>query len=190
VPLLNPMDEEIRACLAGKRYTEAFELVLSQYQNKIFRLAYSILANRELAEETAQEIFVRIWRALPGYRGLASISTWIYTIARNTCLTVLKNGSGRRTLSLDEPRVRDAAERRRALLAGDDLRGPDLEYLVSQLPEKYRRVIRLYYMEERSYEEVARLLDLPLGTVKTYLHRAKKELAAAMKQNKITEGGR
>jgi RNA polymerase sigma-70 factor (ECF subfamily) len=183
------MDEEIRTRLAAQRYTEAFELVLLQYQNKIFRLAYSMLGNRELAEEAAQEIFVRIWRALPGYRGLASISTWIYTIARNTCLTALKSDSGRRTLSLDEPKVRDAAEGRRAMQRGEP-RGPDLPYLVSRLPEKYRRVIMLYYMEERSYEEVARLLDLPLGTVKTYLHRAKKELAAALQHTKMTEGGR
>jgi DNA-directed RNA polymerase specialized sigma24 family protein len=56
--------------------------------------------------------------------------------------------------------------------------------------EKYRQVITLFYMEDRSYEEVSRLLDLPLGTVKTYLHRAKKELAAAMTQDKMTEGGR
>jgi RNA polymerase sigma-70 factor, ECF subfamily len=183
------MNEEIRTRLAGKRYTEAFELVLAEYQNKVFRLAYSMLGNQGLAEDAAQEIFVRIWRALPGYRGLASISTWIYTIARNTCLTALKSGSGRLTLSLDEPKVLEAAESRR-FVQRDEFRGPDLTYLVSRLPAKYRQVIMLYYMEERSYEEVARLLDLPLGTVKTYLHRAQRELAAAMKQNKITEGGR
>ncbi len=183
------MDEEIQTRLDGKRYTEAFELVLAQYQNKVFRLAYSILGNRELAEDAAQEIFVRIWRALPGYRGLSSVSTWIYSIARNTCLTALKNGSVRRALSLDEPQVRDAFEARQ-LARRDEFRGPDLAYLVSQLPEKYRQVNTLFYMEERSYEEVARMLDLPLGTVKTYLHRAKKELAAAMRQDKMTEGGR
>jgi RNA polymerase sigma factor (sigma-70 family) len=97
--------------------------------------------------------------------------------------------SGRRTLSLDEPKVRDAADTRQAV-PREEYRGPDLPYLVSQLPEKYRQVITLFYMEERSYEEVARLLDLPLGTVKTYLHRAKKELAAAMTQDKMTDGGR
>ena len=181
------MDEEIQTRLAGKRYTEAFELALTRYQDKVFRLAYSMLGNRELAEDVAQEIFVRIWRALPGYRGLASLSTWIYSIARNTCLTALK--SDHRTLSLDEPKVRDAADARQGV-PRDESRGPDLPYLVAQLPEKYRQVITLFYMEERSYEEVARLLDLPLGTVKTHLHRAKKELAAAMTQNKMTEGGR
>ena len=187
MPPLNPIDEEIQTRLAGKRYTEAFELVMAQYQNKVFRLAYSMLGNRELAEDAAQEIFVRVWRALPGYRGLSSLSTWIYSIARNTCLTALK--SGQRTLSLDEPKVHDAAEARQSIPL-DESRGPDLAYLVSQLPEKYRQAIALFYMEEKSYEEVARLLDVPLGTVKTYLHRAKKELAAAMTQDKMTKGGR
>jgi RNA polymerase sigma-70 factor (ECF subfamily) len=183
------MDEEIRTHIGEKRYPEAFELVLAQYQNKVFRLAYSMLGNRALAEDAAQEIFVRIWRSLPGYRGLASVSTWIYAIARNTCLTALKSSAVRRTISLDEPHVRAAAETR---IAGhhEAAPGPDLPYLVSQLPEKYRQVIMLFYMEERSYEEVARLLDLPMGTVKTYLHRAKKELAAAMSRGTMTEGGR
>lgn len=179
------MDEEIRARIAAKRYTEAFELALEQYQHKVFRLACSMLGNRALAEETAQEIFVRVWRALPGFRGESSVSTWIFTITRNTCLTALKNESTRRTMPLGE---REGQTLRAS--AREESRGPDLPHLVSQLPEKYRRVITLFYMEEKSYDEVARMLDLPIGTVKTYLHRAKKELAAAVMESKITRGER
>src|SRR5437879_3303192 len=121
------MDEEIRARLDGKRHKEAFELLLEQYQDKVFRLACSILGNRALAEETAQEIFVRIWRALPGYRGQSSVSTWVYAVARNTCLSALKSGTSRRTISLDQPHVRIAAEERRV---HESPRGPDLARLV------------------------------------------------------------
>lgn len=92
-------------------------------------------------------------------------------------------------LSLDEPEVRLAAEAQHAARRPES-RGPDLPHLIAQLPEKYRRVITLFHMEERSYEEVARQLDLPMGTVKTYLHRARKELAAAVMQSKMTGGGR
>src|SRR5882724_7748167 len=134
------MDEEIRTHIDGKRYAEAFELVLAQYQNKVFRLACSILANQSLAEETAQEIFVRIWRALPGYRGMASLSTWVYAISRNTCLSALKTASVHRTHSLDEARVRIAAESLHAQSL-EEARGPDLPRLVAQLPQKYRQVI-------------------------------------------------
>ena len=61
----------------------------------------------------------------------------------------------------------------------------DVARLVDELPEKYRQVLRLYYMEEKSYEEVARLLDWPMGTVKTYLHRARRQLAEAVSRSKI-----
>src|SRR5580658_9057966 len=106
------MDQEIRAHLEQERWTEAFDLLLRQYQTKVFHLAFSMLGNREQAEDAAQEIFIRIWRALRGYRGLASLSTWVYSIARNACLTSLKSGSACRTVSLEDPGTRAAAERK------------------------------------------------------------------------------
>jgi RNA polymerase sigma-70 factor, ECF subfamily len=181
------MDEEIRTHLDQGQYAEAFELVMGRYQNKVFRLAYAMLGNRALAEDAAQEIFVRIWRALPGYRGLATISTWIFAIARNACLTAGKAGAGRKALSLDEPEVRIAAEAQHAV-APAALHGADLNDLIAGLPDNYRQVITLFYMEEKSYIQVAQLLDLPMGTVKTYLHRAKKELAAAVIESKMKGG--
>lgn len=169
------MDEEIRAHLDNEQWTDAFELVVRQYQTKVFHLALSMLGNREQAEDAAQEVFIRIWRALPGYRGLASVSTWVYSIARNACLTALKSAGARRTVSLEDPGARAAAERKSP--ASDLRHPPDLRRLVEELPEKQRQIVILFYMEEKSYEEVSRLLGLPLGTVKTHLHRARKELA-------------
>jgi RNA polymerase sigma-70 factor, ECF subfamily len=186
---LNSIDDEIRARLDAKRYAEAFELVLTQYQHKVFRLAYSMLGSRTLAEEVAQDIFLRVWRALPGFRGMSSVSTWIFSVARNACLTALKSSAKRRALSLDEPGVRMAAEARH-VPPREAAGAPDLAHLVAQLPEKYRQVITLFYMEEKSYEQVARQLDLPMGTVKTYLHRARGELAMALSRNKMREGER
>jgi RNA polymerase sigma-70 factor (ECF subfamily) len=166
------MDEEIRAQLDRQRWQQAFELVLKHYQTKVFHLALSMLQNREHAEDASQEIFIRIWRALPAYRGQSSVSTWIFSIARNACLTALKRSSARRTVSLDEPGLRTAVERLPA-----ERPSPDLASLIAELPEKQRQVVALFYMEEKSYEEVARLLDMPMGTVKTHLFRARKELA-------------
>jgi RNA polymerase sigma-70 factor (ECF subfamily) len=169
------MDEEIRAHLDRQQWTEAFDLVLRQYQTKVFHLAFSMLGNREQAEDAAQEVFIRVWRALPGYRAQASVSTWIYSIARNACLTSLKSAGARRTVSLEDPGTRAAAERKADPSARPH--APDLQRLVGELPEKQRQVVTLFYMEEKSYEEVSRLLGIPLGTVKTHLHRARKELA-------------
>jgi RNA polymerase sigma-70 factor, ECF subfamily len=174
------MDEEIRAHLDKERWTEAFELVVRQYQTKVFHLAFSMHGNREQAEDTAQEVFIRVWRALPAYRGASSVSTWIYSIARNTCLTALKSAGARRTMSLEDPGTRAAAERRADPHDRDSAErrhAPDLRQLVGDLPEKQRQVVALFYLEEKSYEEVSRVLGIPLGTVKTHLHRARKELA-------------
>jgi RNA polymerase sigma-70 factor (ECF subfamily) len=143
-----------------------------------------MLGNRALAEETAQDVFVRIWKSLPGYRGEASLSTWIYSIARNTCLTAIQRRADKRTESLDLPVVRRAVERAEAPKPD---RTPDLMRMIGDLPEHYRQVVLLFYMQEKSYEEVALMLDLPLGTVKTYLHRARLQLSEAAAT--MMEGG-
>lgn len=174
------MDEEIRAHIERERWAEAFDLVLREYQTKVFHLAFSILGNREQAEDAAQEVFIRVWRALPGYRAQASVSTWIYSIARNACLTALKSAGKRRTVSLEDPGTRAAAEKKgdpHKSNSSERPHSPDLRRLVGELSERQREVVILFYLEEKSYDEVSRLLGIPMGTVKTHLHRARKELA-------------
>lgn len=158
---------------------QQFESVLATYQDKVFRLCYAMLGDRSAAEETAQEVFLRIWKALAGYRGEATLSTWIYAITRNACLTALKAKAGRRGVSLESPGVRAAAERVGSGPRGPD-RQPDILRFVGELPPNYRQVVMLFHLEQRSYEEVAMMLNLPLGTVKTWLHRARRQLAAAL----------
>jgi RNA polymerase sigma-70 factor (ECF subfamily) len=163
----------------------SFEDLLAAYQDKVFRLACSLLGNDAQAEDVTQDVFIRVWKALPGYRGEASLSTWIYAIARNACLTALKAASARPTVALD-----DAAVRPRLLGRLERPGDLDIPALLGSLPEKYRQVIILFYLEDKSYEEVALLLDLPMGTVKTYLHRARKELIAAVARAKTVQGAR
>lgn len=156
-----------------------FEDILTAYQDKVFRLCCAMLGDRARAEEVCQEVFMRIWKALPGYRGEASVSTWIYAITRNACLTALKSRPATLGLSLEDPTIRYQAERASAASNAPDRR-PDVLALVRDLPIQYQQVVLLFYMQERSYEEVAAMLDLPLGTVKTFLHRARKQLAQAV----------
>ncbi|HWI55588.1 MAG TPA: RNA polymerase sigma factor [Bacillota bacterium] len=173
-----PMDEDIRQRLQTGQYQEAFERLVARYSAKVFHLAFSMLRNETQAEDMAQDILVKIWKGLPGYHGGASLSTWIYAIARNTCLTELKKRAARPTVSLQEPDLEDALEALPALQSAAPEGGLELDvhHLLDQLPEKYRQVITLFYLEQKSYEEVSALLALPLGTVKTFLYRAKKEL--------------
>ena len=171
------MDEDIRTYLDASRYREAFELLLDRYQHKAFRLAYSMLGNEASAEEMVQDTFLRIWKALPSYRGDASLSTWIYAITRNRCLTGRKDLRERRSISIEEPSVKAAVDSLLASRPEGRERLPDSGTLLAQLSPPYREVLRLFYLEEKSYEEVAAMLSLPIGTVKTYLHRARKQLA-------------
>ena len=165
-------EDEIRALLLGRRFAEAFELAMATCGDRMLGLAISILGDRSAAEDAVQDVMIRIWRALPQFRGDASISTWIYSITRNRCLTVLKQRRGE-PVSLDDPESREAA----ANVAAVQPRGSDVWSLLHALPVQYRQALTLFYAEERSYEEIARTLDLPLGTVKTHIHRGRKMLA-------------
>jgi len=181
-------EQEIRACLERQRYQEAFDKLLPEFQNKVFRLAYAMLGDAACAEDMAQEVFIRVWKALPGYRGHSSLSTWIYTITRNACLTSLKSGGAKREISMEEPGIALAAEQAGLPTRPATDPGPDMMRFLPELPQKHQQVLRLYYLEEKSYDEVARLLDWPMGTVKTCLHRARKQLAEAMTRSKMEKG--
>jgi RNA polymerase sigma-70 factor, ECF subfamily len=167
-------EQEIRALLDRRRWEQAFESIVAEYQGKVFRLAYSILGNRAQAEDAAQESLLRVWRAIETYNGKASISTWLYAITRNTSLS-LREYHARRVMTplevIAEPPAAAEAEPEQELWS-----------LVAELPDPYRQAIVLYHMEEKSYEEVAKMLDIPVGTVKTHLHRARKLLGARIEE--------
>lgn len=171
-------DNDILALLEARQYDAAFAPLLERYKEKVFRLAYSIMHNETQAEDVTQDVLVKIWKGLPGYHGGASLSTWIYTITRNTSLTELKRRDRHPTVSLQEPELEAASGWIASLQSTDPEPGTnmDMESLMAKLPENYRRVLTLFYLEQKSYEEVAQMLGIPLGTVKTLLFRAKKTL--------------
>ena len=166
-------DDEIRTLLLRNQFTDAFELAMSLYGDRMLRLAVSILGDRPAAEDAVQDVMIRIWRALPQFRGDAAIATWIYTVTRNRCLTILKQRHGEVPLSLDDPASREAAQNVSASARDTS----DVWALLETLPLPYRQVLTLFYAEEKSYEEIARTLDMPMGTVKTHIHRGRKMLA-------------
>jgi len=172
------MEDDIRRQLEGRHYPEAFDLLVEEFKDRVFRLALSMLRDESQAEDTAQDVFLKIWKALPGYNGSASLSTWIYAITRNTCLTELKKRSARPTVSLQAPEFEGDSGQIPSLQSADPDSGigMDVETILAELPEKYRQVITLFYFEQKAYEETAEMLGIPLGTVKTLLFRAKKEL--------------
>lgn len=166
---------------------EDFERIVREYQDRIFRLACAMLGDRAAAEEAAQDALFRIWKGLPRFRGESSLSTWIYAITRNACLTA-RGRAGPRMESLEEPAGLHAAEKRSAG-GWQTAPVPDVAALLDTLPAKYREVVALFYMQEKSYDEVASMLGLPVGTVKTYLFRARKSMAEEVARSRVRKGG-
>jgi RNA polymerase sigma-70 factor, ECF subfamily len=168
-------DADIHERLQATQYREALALLLPRYRDKVFRLCFSMLRDRAQAEDVTQDIFLRIWRALPGYGAQAALSTWIYAISKNACLSELRKRKP--TVSIDQNEDEYSAEV--AALAApdpDDSATVSVSQVLDKLPERYRQAVTLFYMEDKSYEQTADSLGLPLGTVKALLHRARKRL--------------
>ena len=187
-------DADLLAALkAGDRHA-VLEGLMQRYRQKVMHLAVSIVRDPVLAEDLSQTIFVKVWQALPKFDGRAAISTWLYTIARNTCLTAVARE--RRVVPLEDfaevadddgdPMVFGTAQAG-VETAGQAAAEYDVARLLEQLPEPYRRVVVLFYMEDRSCEEVGELLSMPTGTVKALLHRGRKRLAALAGEASETE---
>jgi RNA polymerase sigma-70 factor (ECF subfamily) len=181
-------DADIVGLIRRGAHSEAFERLLERYERRLYRLCLSLLREPAQAEDAAQESFVRIWKALPGYDGRASLSTWCYTIARNRALTALQRRRDEATLS--DAEVAAEAETTAAAAATDaDDRAQLLRALVAGLPERYRRTLTLFYYEERSVPEVAAMLGIPEGTVKTNLFRARGLLLGSLEKLGLADAG-
>ncbi len=137
------MDAAIEGHLAAGRHARAFDLIVPEFRNRVFRLAFSILKDRAAAEDAAQETFVRVWKALPGFDGRAALGTWIYAITRNTCLMELRKR--RPTVSFDDPDSLEAQHAAASIATGPagDPERDNLLRLLEQLPANQQQAVRL-----------------------------------------------
>jgi RNA polymerase sigma-70 factor (ECF subfamily) len=166
-------DDDLLALLAEGAIDAAFTRMARRYETKVYRLCVALLRDHAAAQDAAQESLVRVWRALPRYDGRAALSTWIYAITRNRCLTALSRRDV--TVSMSDEAVWAEAEAVAQEPAALDTQRV-VRQLVADLPEGPRRVLTLYYFEDMGLEEVARMLGQPEGTVKTHLYRARAAL--------------
>jgi RNA polymerase sigma-70 factor, ECF subfamily len=172
------MEDDVLQLVRSGRPDAAFERVLREYRRRIFGLAFSYLRNRAAAEDLAQEVFIKVWKALPAFDGRSSLATWIYAITRNTSISALR--ARREPCSLNDPDILACVESASPVPSEDaELERESLLRLVDALPVKQRQAVILFYMEERSHEEVSAMLAMPVGTVKTLLHRARARLSAS-----------
>jgi RNA polymerase sigma-70 factor (ECF subfamily) len=163
--------ELVERCRSGDE--RAFQELVDRYKDLVFALIARTVQDRSRAEDLAQDVFLRIHRGLPYFRGEARLSTWIYRIVANTVMQ--DHGRVPKTASLDEERDARAASASDRQFSDLEVRDR-LEKAIARLPPNYRLLIAAHYLRGVQYDELADALQLPLGTVKTQLYRAKQQL--------------
>jgi RNA polymerase sigma-70 factor, ECF subfamily len=163
--------ELVERCRLGEE--GAFQELVDRYKDLVFALIARTVQDRSRAEDLSQDVFLRIHRGLPYFRGEARLSTWIYRIVANVCLQEHVRREG--TVPLDDrqpARAQGGSDRQ-----FEDLELRDrLEKAIARLPANYRLLVAAHYLDGVQYEDLAEALQLPLGTVKTQLYRAKRQL--------------
>jgi RNA polymerase sigma-70 factor (ECF subfamily) len=189
--LIQSTDHELVA-LARTGSDKAYRELLGRYQRPVFSLIYRMVRDREQAEDLAQETFVKVFNHLERYNPKYKFSSWIFKVASNLSIDHLRK-KGLDTVSLDGSRhaqtadevdatritVESRDENPEEYLEAKEL-GEEIERAIGALREDYRTAILLRHVEGRPYEEIAEIMEIPLGTVKTYIHRARSELREAL----------
>ncbi len=189
--LTNLPDADI-AALAKQGRESAFRELVRRYERPVFSLIYRMVRDREIAEDLAQDTFIKILNNIERYRPEFKLSSWLFKIANNVAIDHLRKRQ-LDTVSMEgSPHAGTAAEieatsfeiavQQESALEEMEARelGSSIERAIAALRPEYRSCIMLRHVEGRSYEEIAAILDLPLGTVKTYIHRARHELRDAL----------
>lgn len=178
-----PSDAEvIERCLRGE--VEPFSLLVERYRDRVYNLALRLLERTDDALDVSQETFIRAYGALSGFDAERPLAPWLFRIATNLCIGVLRKRRPEvsfETLEENElaapggayPGRREGDPELSALRV---VRDEEIRNAVRRLPEPYRTVVVLRYHDELTHEEIAAVLEIPIGTVKTHLHRARMRL--------------
>ena len=162
----------------------AFEQLVIRHQELVFSLAYKLTGNREMANDVAQESFIRAWKAIEKFRGDSTFSTWIYRITVNTAWTLRKKAKKHNTLNIDdtyEPIVIDEKKDPELVAINSDLSSVLINAL-DKIPIEQRIIVELKNIEGRSHKEIADYLDISVTAAKVRLHRAHQKLRQILEE--------
>jgi RNA polymerase sigma-70 factor, ECF subfamily len=177
----------IERCRAGD--IAAFEPLVEKYRQRVWRLAYNVLRDREEAWDVAQEAFVRAWQALPNFRGQSAFYTWLFRIVMNVAADRARARAARGRAfgteripeeDWDRVLVEQPHEAQPDAAAAGAERRSQIERALAKLSDDHRRIVVLSDIEGLSYKEIADVLEIPMGTVMSRLHNARKRLKAAL----------
>ena len=174
----------VRRSQSGDR--EAFSELVRRHQHLVYNLSYRFMRNAVQAEDMAQEAFLKAFRLLHGFRGDCSFTTWMYRVTSSVCLTELNRRKRRGEVEMP-------------LATGDNLATTEyspedadlkeqIRRCVSYLSDRYATIITLYYLNGSSYAEIAQVMDVPLGTLKTWMFRARKQLRRIVEREVFSNG--
>jgi RNA polymerase sigma-70 factor (ECF subfamily) len=170
--------------------SEAFSVLVDRHKRMVFSCAYRMVGDEQEAEDIAQDVFMRVYQALPRFRGESKFSTWLYKIVSNVCLNRLRKVNPE-TVSIE---ANEEEQKFSPLRLADADNTPEANFewkrfrnrireMVSALPPQYCAVVTLRHLQGMAYDEIASALDLPLGTVKTHLFRAKERMRELLEQD-------
>lgn len=184
------MIEEQRLVTQAKAGDQrAFEALVNLHSARVYNLALRVLRGERDAQDVAQEAFIRAWRGLPQFQGTASFQTWLYRIVLNLCYTQLPKLKRELAQVVPEDAANDLADERQgveATLLSSELM-QFLHRAIDELPESYRLLVTLRHLQELSYNEIAEVTGMPLGTVKTGIFRARALLKQAIETYEAME---
>lgn len=185
---MKPEDEKTVIEKAKRGDERAFETLATQYERLVYAVALKLLGNEHDAQDAAQEAFIKLYRNLPSFRGESKFSVWLYRLTNNVCIDMLRkkgvptvslsaDGDGGGALDIPDGRFSPENE-----LEKKQLRQA-VERALSSLPEPYRQALVLRETAGRSYEEIAQILEIDLGTVKSRIFRARRRLCAILSED-------
>jgi RNA polymerase sigma-70 factor (ECF subfamily) len=165
---------------------KAFRKIVERYHGLTYAVVRGVLRDSSDVEDVMQEVFIKVYRGLGGFRGEAKLSSWIYQIARNEALNRTRKPNFPEAL-IDDAVIETPEESRPDAQYRRKIEREYLERCLGELDEDFRTVLELRYMGEMSYAEIGETMGLPIGTVKTYIHRAKIELKRVMGRREFVD---
>ncbi|WP_342507018.1 RNA polymerase sigma factor SigW [Sporosarcina sp. FSL K6-2383] len=180
------VNRRVNEVLKGRQ--DAFEEIVTLFQHRLYQVCYRMLGNVQEAEDIAQEAFVRAYTNIHTYDQNRKFSTWLFRIATNLCIDRIRKKKPDYYLDAEVPGT-EGLNMYSRIAAPDELPEEQVEkmemqerihYEIGRLPDKYRSVIILRYIEELPLQEISDILKLPLGTVKTRVHRGREALRKQM----------